>query len=41
VDTNERRIRLDSMTDADALFVAGEFQRMEAEAARRSQRRMQ
>lgn len=43
VDTGERRIRLDSMTDDDALFVAGEFQRMEAEAARRSlnQRRVQ
>lgn len=35
VDTGERRISLDNMTDADALFVAGEFQRMEAEAASR------
>lgn len=43
VDTNERRIQLDNMSDADALFVAREFQRMEAEAARRSlkQRRVQ
>jgi hypothetical protein len=41
VETDERRIRLDDMTDDDALFVAGEFKRMEAEAARRdlSQRR--
>lgn len=36
VETNERRIYLDKMTDDDALFVASEFARMEAEAARRS-----
>lgn len=42
VDTSEkRRIWLDRMTDADALFVAGEFQRMETEAAKLSQRRAQ
>lgn len=35
VDTNERRIVLDNMTDADAVFVAAEFRRMETEAARR------
>ena len=39
VDTNTRRIMLDDMSDADALFVAAEFQRMEAEAARRRSRR--
>jgi hypothetical protein len=36
VDTKTRRIQLDNMTDDDALFVASEFQRMEAEVARRS-----
>jgi hypothetical protein len=35
VDTGERRIVLDNMTDADAVFVAREFQRMEMEAATR------
>lgn len=35
VDTDVRRIFLDHMSDDDALFVAGEFQRMEAEAAAR------
>jgi hypothetical protein len=35
VDTNTRRIRLEHMTDADALFVAVVFRRIEAEAARR------
>ena len=34
VDTSEgRRIDLDAMTDADALFIAAEFQRMETAAA--------
>ena len=32
--TGERVIHLDDMTDADAVFVAREFQRMEAEAAK-------
>lgn len=36
VDTSSgRRIELDQMSDDDALFVAAEFQRMEAEAAHR------
>lgn len=35
VETATRRIDLDQMTDEDALFVAGEFKRMEIEAARR------
>jgi hypothetical protein len=35
VDTGERRIVLDDMTDADAVFVAREFQLIEMEAARR------
>ena len=35
VDTGLRRIWLDHMTDSDALFVAGEFRRMEMEAAAR------
>jgi hypothetical protein len=39
VDTNVRRIHLDHMTDEDALFVAGEFQRMEEEATRRTRAR--
>lgn len=40
VDTSEgRRIRLDRMTDADALFVAKEFRRMENEAASRRKRK--
>lgn len=40
VDTETRRIHLDDMTDDDdALFVAGEFARMEAKAARRSVKR--
>jgi hypothetical protein len=30
-----RYIHLDRMSDADALFVAAEFQRMESEAAKR------
>lgn len=34
-----RKIWLDRMTDEDALWVAGEFQRMEAEAARRPRHR--
>ena len=36
VETDTRRIELDHMTDADAVFVAREFMRMETEAARRS-----
>lgn len=36
VDTADRRIRIEHMSDEDALFVAGEFQLMEAEAARRA-----
>lgn len=42
VDTSaKRRIWLDNMSDADALFVAGEFARIEAEAAKgRKQRGM-
>lgn len=39
VDTEERRIQLDHMSDADALFVAGEFERMEVEALRRARAR--
>jgi hypothetical protein len=39
--TERRRIALDDMTDADALFVAGEFQRMELEAAKRGRGRAQ
>ena len=35
VDTTERRIELNAMTDADALFVARELQSVYAEAARR------
>lgn len=39
VDTGRRRIWLDRMSDSDAVFVAGEFRRMEAEAlARRAAR---
>jgi hypothetical protein len=39
VQTSHRRILLDRMTDADAVFVAGEFRRMKAEAmARRASR---
>lgn len=34
IDTQSRRIELDSMTDDEALFVAEEFQRMEAAAAK-------
>jgi hypothetical protein len=43
VDTDKRRIHIDNMTDDDALFVAGEFARMEAEAAGRgaTRRRVQ
>jgi hypothetical protein len=36
-----RDIRLDDMTDEDALFVAKGFQFMEAEAAKRNNRRRQ
>jgi hypothetical protein len=37
VDTsNKRRIRLDRMTDADAIFVATQFRQMETEAAART-----
>jgi hypothetical protein len=39
VDTSKRRIVLDRMTDSDAIFVAGEFKRMEAEAARRAMKK--
>lgn len=39
VDTNRRRIVLDRMTDSDAIYVAGEFRRMEAEAARRAMKK--
>ena len=35
VQTNLRRIEIDSMTDDDALFVAAEFREMEAKAAAR------
>ena len=38
VQTNKRRIDLDTMTDADALFVAREFRRMEVAAATRGRR---
>jgi hypothetical protein len=38
VDTGRRRIWLDRMSDADAIFVAGEFRRMEAAAAMRAMR---
>lgn len=34
-----REIRLDDMTDADAIFIACEFRGMEAKAAARRQRR--
>lgn len=33
VETGSRRILLDEMNDDEAVFVASEFQRMEAEAA--------
>lgn len=36
VDTNRRRIMLDRMGDGDAVYVAGEFKRMEMEAAKRA-----
>jgi hypothetical protein len=39
VDTDERRILLDHMTDQDAVFVAGEFLRMELAAAHRGRHR--
>ena len=35
VETDTRRIEFKNMTDEDALFVASEFARMEAKAARR------
>ena len=43
VDTTKRRIQLDDMSDEEALFVASEFQRWEAEAAAlgRKRRRVQ
>lgn len=41
VDTGKRRIQLDHLNDKDALFVAGEFERMETEAARRRLGRVQ
>jgi len=40
VDTQTRRIWLDRLSDEDALFVAAEFQRMEAEAAKRRRGRL-
>lgn len=39
VKTQKRRIDLDTMSDADALFVASEFRRMEDEAFRSVQGR--
>jgi hypothetical protein len=38
VDTGTRKIQLDQMSDDDAVFVAREFQRMEAEAGRNATR---